>query len=161
MSNTLTLITELHADDRARLDTIIDLLGNLCLKQGAVQHPDEITQALTKAVEEAKPTLDKFAEATKQAQEAAKNAQDALDASTPTENTPESTDDAPAQPGAATEPPTPTVTMDMLRSIAITLAAAGKTVKVREVVHPYAPKVTELPESAWDEVYAKLKALEG
>lgn len=159
--STINVITELHADDRARLDTIIDLLGKLCLKQGAVQQPDEITQALTKAVEDAKPALDKFAAATKQAQEAAKNAQDALNASTPTESTPESTDDAPAKSEAATEPSTPTVTMQMLTNKAITLSAAGKKDKVREIVHQYAKTVTTLPEDKWAEVYEKLTALEG
>ena len=51
--------------------------------------------------------------------------------------------------------------MEMIRSKAITLAAAGKKDQVRDVVHPYAPKVTELPEDKWAEVYEKLTALEG
>ena len=95
--------------------------------------------------------------------EPAKNAQDAPEI--PDHPTLDPFPEKPEAKAEASEEPKneakPAVTMEMLRSKAITLAAAGKKDQVRAVVHPYAPKVTELPEDKWAEVYEKLTALEG
>lgn len=188
--NNITLTVELCAEDRARLDKISErleaqitlteyLIANGCGQPKQADPLADVKEALAKAVEEAKPALDKIAETAQQAQEAAKNAQDALDASTPTEkNTPESTEDAPAQPTEATEASiqaeteenpiqesaSPSVTLEQLRQKVLRLASAdngAKKVQVRDVVRSYAPTVSDLPADKWDEVYAKLKALEG
>lgn len=143
----MTNITiELCAEDRARLDklnerleALIDVtLTNLDKEPKAKQAElNDPVEAPKNAQEEPKatdhPTLDPFPE-------------------TPTPK--EEPSEAPAKEAK------PDVTMEMLRGKAITLAAAGKKDQVRDVVHPYAPKVTELPEDKWAEVYEKLTALE-
>lgn len=57
----------------------------------------------------------------------------------------------------------PTITQEQLQQKITQLAAAKNgalKVKVREIVTAYAPKVSELPEDKWPEIWAKLAALE-
>jgi hypothetical protein len=165
--NEIKLTVELCPEDRARLDKIIELLGH---------RPDcsACVASVADTMDRAGKVLDKKDDITKMAEsvlartadpaEPAKNAQEEPKASDhPT------LDPFPERPEAVEEPSKATeeteeetvVTMAMLRNKAITLAAAGKTAKVREVVHPFAPKVTELPEDKWAVVYKNLCALEG
>lgn len=175
--NEIKITVELCPEDRARLDAIIEKLAGIgkypncdkCVKDVATimdkacdaidktaqtKEPDELEQKLDQV-------LDRFNK--EKAQEAPKNAQDEPKASDhPTLNPfPETPTTAEEPSEAPVKEVKPAVTMDMLRNKAITLAAAGKKDQVREVVHPYAAKVTELPEDKWAEVYEKLTALEG
>lgn len=164
--NEVKLTVELCAEDRARLDNLLSLLTTSVAQQQLVveamfdkQDEAKTKDFLSKAFNLAKETLNE--EAPKIAQDAPK----ATDHPTldPFPETPTAKAEANEEP--VKEEPVkeekPAVTMDMLRSKAITLAAAGKKDQVRDVVHPYAPKVTELPEDKWGKVYAKLCALEG
>ena len=154
--NEIKLTVELCPADRARLDKIIDLLEvrasqtQFAFEQDYDKPSDELNAMLQKAINP-EPV-----EAPKNAQEETKATDHPmLDPFPETPTVKEEPCEAPAKEAK------PAVTMEMLRSKAITLAAAGKKDQVRDVVHPYAPKVTELPEDKWAEVYEKLTALEG
>ena len=163
--NNININVELCTEDRARLDKIISLL-----ETRSAQAQVDIEAKYDKQDE---PKVSKFIAETlaedavtqmaREALEGSKTAQDAP--KVPDHPTPDPFPELPAvadQPNEATiEKAKPAVTMDMLRAKAITLAAAGKKDKVREVVQPYAAKVTELSEDVWAEVYEKLVALEG
>jgi hypothetical protein len=152
--NNIKVTVELCAEDRARLDKIADLLEARAIQvqadlENKLDKPaDDINEMLKKAIDPAK--------APKNAQEEPK----ATDHPTldPFPEAPTAKEEPGGEPVKETKP---AVTMDMLRSKAITLAAAGKKDQVRDVVHPYASKVTELPENVWAEVYEKLSKLEG
>lgn len=166
--NELKLIVELCAEDRARLDKIIEKLG---------QRPDcsACVASVADTIDRASKVLDGQTEKddiAEMCEKIIKNANPAEPAKNATEEPKASDhptlDPFPEKPEAkaeASEEPKneakPTVTMEMLRSKAITLAAAGKKDQVRAVVHPYAAKVTDLPENVWAEVFEKLEALEG
>jgi hypothetical protein len=167
--NEIKMTVELCPEDRARLDTIIEKLAAIgqshdCAKcvEGVAAYMDKAADALGKPKEpdELEQKLDEVLERInkEKAQEAAENAQDA-----PKVLEHPTLEPFPETPTTKEEPSEakPAVTMDMLRNKAITLAAAGKKDQVRAVVHPYAAKVTDLPENVWAEVYEKLCALEG
>lgn len=149
--NEIKMTVELCPEDRARLDAIIDGLGALKLQSQNTIEPDDAQKALAAVLEKknAAPT------------EAPKNAQDApetlehptLDPFPEMPTAQEKQNEAPA------EKAKPKVSMEILRSLAITLSAAGKKDQVREIVHAHASKVTDLPENVWGEVYEKLDAL--
>lgn len=141
------IVIELCAEDRARLDKLNERLEALI---------DVTLTSLDKAPKAKQAELNDPVEAPKNAQEEPKATDHPTLDPFPEMQTPkEKPSEAPAKETK------PAVTMEMLRGKAITLAAAGKKDQVRDVVHPYAPKVTELPEDKWAEVYEKLTALEG
>lgn len=150
MSNHITI--ELCAEDRARLDSIIEKLNALAPVKTELDHPqDDIQKKLAEVVASVST-------------ETVENATDEAETPTTTENPTEPINEAqeePAEAMQAEEPKKPTVTMAMLTNKAITLSAAGLKDKVRDVVHQYAKTVTSLPADKWDEVYEKLNALEG
>lgn len=55
----------------------------------------------------------------------------------------------------------PKLTVEDLRKKAVTLSAAGKKDKVREIVKKYADRVTDLPEDKYEEVWKAFSKLEG
>ena len=142
--NNINVTVNLCAEDRARLDKIIDLLSARAseeLKSGTEAKPqDDLQKKLAEVVASVST-------------ETVENAPD--EAETPT------TTEKPTEATQAEEPKKPSVTMQMLTNKAITLSAAGMKDQVRDVVHQYAKTVTSLPEDKWDEVYEKLNALEG
>lgn len=153
--NNINVTVNLCAEDRARLDKIIDLLSARAseeLKSSAEAKPqDDIQKKLAEVVASVST-------------ETVENATDEAETPTTTENPTEPINEAQEEPAEATqaeEPKKPTVTMAMLTNKAITLSAAGLKDKVRDVVHQYAKTVTSLPADKWDEVYEKLNALEG
>ena len=152
--NNITI--ELCPEDRARIDKLTEALeariaqAQYCIEQADtanVKPNQDIDEMLKKALATKPP----------------KTAQDAPKAEDhPTlDPFPETPTTAEAPSVAPVEEAKPAVTMEMLRSKAITLAAAGKKDQVRAVVHPYAAKVTDVPADKWGEVYEKLTALEG
>lgn len=153
--NNINVTVNFCAEDRARLDKIIDLLSARTseeLKSGTEAKPqDDIQKKLAEVVASVST-------------ETVENATDEAETPTTTENPTEPINEAqeePAEAMQAEEPKKPTVTMAMLTNKAITLSAAGLKDKVRDVVHQYAKTVTSLPADKWDEVYEKLNALEG
>ena len=153
--NNINVTVNLCAEDRARLDKIIDLLSARAseeLKSGTEVKPqDDIQKKLAEVVASVST-------------ETVENATDEAETPTTTENPTEPINEAqeePAEAMQAEESKKPTVTMAMLTNKAITLSAAGLKDKVRDVVHQYAKTVTSLPADKWDEVYEKLNALEG
>lgn len=156
---------ELCEEDRARLDKIIERLGNIG------HHPD-----CSKCVKDVAGLMDKACEAIDKPQkpapaapkddieemlkkaikpEAPKNAQDATENSTPT-TTPKTEEKSKAEESA------PAVSLAELKAKVIKLMAIpDKRDKVKAIVFQYAPKVTGVPEDKLAECYQKLNALEG
>jgi hypothetical protein len=140
MSNTITI--ELCAEDRARLDKIIEGLSNITAPNTTImtQKVEELTE---------KPPV---------AQEIPETHTD--DNAAPAEEV------AP-QPEPVEETPTqmkPLVTHDMIRQKVTKLMASGDPQKkdaTRNIVKAYANNVTNLPEDKWPEIWEKLTALEG
>ena len=162
----IKITVELCAEDRAKIDKFTDLLEVIAnqmhvILDNAFTDKEKVKAFLEKDTNPEQDPIQKelaeiVANASKTAQDAPKNS----DLQTP-EPSPETPAPAEEPSEAVVEEAKPSVTMEMLRNKAITLAAAGKKDKVREVVHPYAAKVTELPADKWAEVYEKLTALEG
>ena len=67
----------------------------------------------------------------------------------------------PEKPKASEEPKKPEHTTDDVRNLVINLTHGGYKKEAAAIVHKYAPKVTEVPESALDELYAALEQLGG
>ena len=154
MSNTITI--ELCAEDRARLDKIIEGLANTpkcdrCAKSVA-ETVAGITQSATEPQEA--PKEEPKAETKEEPKAETNPAEEA-----PQESTQEPESDVPA------EKVEPSVTLEQIQQKVVQLAAAGadKKAKVREVISNYGTKVSDLknqPEK-WDEVWEQLTALEG
>lgn len=129
--NTITI--QLCAEDRARIDRVIELLGGL-------QQPScsACVEGVAKYMDHAAAIMD---------------AQPARDPAPVPEAPAESVPPAPAA---------PSVTLEQIQKKATQIAAgpADKKAKLRAIVNRYAPKVTDLPESCWDEVWTALCALE-
>lgn len=157
----IKITVELCAEDRARLDKLGNIIEALADQMYVFLDKEKVKAYLEKDNNpEQDPIQKELAEIVANASKTAQDAPKVSDHPTldPFPETP-----APAEePSEAVEGEAkPSITMEMLRNKAITLAAAGKKDKVREVVHPYAAKVTELPADKWAEVYEKLTALEG
>lgn len=153
MSNIITI--ELCAEDRARLDRIIEALGN--------HHNCEhcVSAAITM---------------TKAAQAEAETPTIAANEPTPTTITPEPETPAetPAEhpldapPIEVNEPTAPepveVVNPSEVRSKVVDLCSKGKKAEAKAIIEAYAPSVSELlklPADKIAEAYAKLNALEG
>ena len=169
--NNINITVELCAADRERLDLIIGKLE--ALAQQRVPACDKCVKDVAGVLENACEAInsvkqqpgDKALEALRETinAEPAKNDQEAPEVID--HPTLDPFPEAPTVKAEASETkeeePTIEVTADMLRSKVITLAAAGKKDKVREIVQSYAPKVTDIPADKWAEVYKKLTDLEG
>ena len=129
--NTITI--ELCAEDRARLDRIIQGLELVLLPRA------EAELAATPAEEP------KTAPKTEEVK--------------PQENVPTETETK-AEPAKA-EPTKPTVTSAEVQAKVISLVQSGKRDEVKAIVTTYAPRVGEIPEDKLAEVMTKLTALEG
>lgn len=142
--NNINITHELCAEDRARLDGIGKLLADLInlLTPTAATLAPEATRKQQAPVEQEAP------------------------ATTPAkEETPTEVKESPAEEAEQT------VTLAQIQQKVTQLAAcqgetdkakaAAKKAKVRGIINAYAPKVSELPEDKWPEVWARLIALEG
>lgn len=138
--NTITI--ELCAEDRARLDKILEALGRLEPKC------DKCMSTVLAAMGEAQ-------EAPQPPQEAPKKAE--AKKSTPEPEKPQET--AQTQPEQAA----PTVTLEQIQQKVVQLAAGGKKAEVREIITRYGKKVSDLKEhpDKLPEVWQALIALEG
>jgi hypothetical protein len=129
--NTITI--ELCAEDRARLDRIIEGLQLSLL-------PKAEAELINEPAEEPK-TAPKTEEVN------------------PQENVPAETETK-AEP-TKEEPVKPTVTPAEVQAKVISLVQSGKRDEVKAIVTTYAPRVGEIPEDKLAEVMTKLTALEG
>lgn len=134
--NVLTF--ELCAEDRARLDKIIERLGSL-------QRPDcsGCVEGVASYIGKAAEVLDSQVKAAAPSQEVQQSA--------PVDTPP-----------FEVEPVKPSVTLAQIQQKATQIAAgsAAKKAKLRGIVNQYAAKVTDLPENTWAEVWTALCALE-
>lgn len=134
------IIIEFSAEDRARLDRIAELL-----EAEAKQAPKNIGAATVA------PTVKKDPEPTP------KTAPEAPGTTAP------QVMPKPEEKPEIVEKPAPTVTLAQIQQKVVQLAAGfngTKKAAVREIVNAYAAKVSEIPADKWDEVWAKLTALE-
>lgn len=136
MSNIITI--ELCAEDRARLDKILEALGHLEPK-------------CDKCMGTVLATLEEAQEAPQPPQEEPKKAE--ANKSTPEQEKPQET--------AKTKPTAPTVTLEQIQQKVVQLAASGKKTEVKEIINRHARKVSEIPMDKLGEVWQALIALEG
>lgn len=132
--NTITI--ELCAEDRARLDKILEALTAQPIKEAI-------------AVVEVQPQVLE---------------QTNTDTPTPEEPIPDRTPDTeePQANKAPAQADAPQITMEQIQQKVVQLVASGADMKakVREIVHAYAPRVSDLPEDKYGEIWDKLTALE-
>lgn len=144
MSNTITL--ELCAEDRARLDRLAEALER---------------KACEKCVSTALEAY-KAQEKTSTPAEAPKTPVNEAEAKPAPIDHP-AAESLPWGDAAPTTEAKQTVTLEQIQQKVTQLAAAdrgAKKAKVREIVNTYAPKVSDLPEDKWADVWDKLTALE-
>ena len=135
--NTINLTTELCAEDRARLDTLIQELRVVS------DTAELIRQALVNGTIPAAP-----------------QAVAAVQPEPEAEPAPE--EKAPTEPQeAAEEDFMPWVTLTDIQKKVVGLSTAGKKDAVKAIVQEYAAKVSAIPEDKLAEVLARLTALEG
>lgn len=72
---------------------------------------------------------------------------------------PEGFEELPAEPAPA--PEAPKYTKADIQSRVVKLSAAGKKAEVRAIVNKHGAKVSDIPETAYAEVWAELDKLEG
>lgn len=152
MSNIITI--ELCAEDRARLDRIIEALGN----HHNCEHCVSAAITMTKAAQAEAETP------TAEANEPAPTTitpQEETPAETPTEHP---LDAPPIEVDEPTAPEAPKVEPSEVRSKVVDLCSKGKKAEAKAIIEAYAPSVSELlklPADKIAEAYAKLNALEG
>ena len=135
----IKVITEMCAEDRARIDTLIGVCASLAKALNTIDTPFPVTV----------PT------------EAPKMPQEAPEADTEEKSQPE--------PETATEPAkpesydvlTPQYTVDDVRQKVVALCAANKKAEVKAIISKYAERVSDIPADKADEVMEQLTALEG
>lgn len=150
------IVFRLCDEDRARLDAIIDALGNKpncskCMETVTEAVAAHVTQQAPAATPEAHPVDNPFPEPVKEEPQP--------------EPAPELAKEEETQPEPAPEPvkeeePAPAVTLEQIQQKVIKLATGGKKAQVREIVNAHAKKVSDLPAEVWGEVWAKLTELE-
>ena len=129
-----TIVFELCAEDRARLDKIIEGLG----RHDCSRCANDVAKYVVGTLETA--------------QEPANAPEPIKDETAPPE---------PEVVAPATEAPVATVDKSDIQRKVVELSAAGKKAQVRDVITAYAAKVSDIPEDKTAEVWQKLTALEG
>ena len=158
MSN--TIVIELCAEDRARLDRLAE-----AMERKACDRCVATAIECMKANQQTETEVDPIAEAAKKAlgltdaTESPVEPQEAEEVSTPT-TTPQE-EEKPMDKAPATAATVPTVDRAELRAKVIELSAKGLKEQTRDIVQSYAPTVAAVPEDKVTECYKKLVALEG
>lgn len=130
-----TLTIELCAEDRARLDGILEALKSHNCKSCVEAAVNYTTAQMAAPVEPVAPVSE--------AKEEPK-----------AEPAPE-----PEQP--AVKEDAPAVSLSDIQQKVVTLSAAGKKAQVRDIITAYASRVSAIPEDKVGEVWQKLTELEG
>jgi hypothetical protein len=155
MSNIITI--ELCAEDRARLDRVIEALEHRPNCEGCVTAAVTMTKEAVAEATAPKPEA-KDETPTTNSPEPEKPVE------TPTEHPLDASpiDEAPeAEAVDPPEEPKPSVSREEVRSKVVTLCAAGEKEEVKKIVTAYAAGVKDIPEDKLAEVLEKLTALEG
>lgn len=142
-----TIIFELCAEDRARLDRIIEALGNRPNCENCVSAAVTMTKAAVAETTAAKAE-------TKEETPTTNPPKEEKPAETPTEHPLDA-------PPIDETPKAPTVKREDVRGKVVKLCAAGKKEEVKKIVTEYAEAVKDIPEDKLAEVFEKLTALEG
>lgn len=143
--NEIKVITELCAEDRARIDKTNELLATL------------IELNLVKSLADKCLTATEPDELTKKLQEAVNNAQD-----TPKENTPPTNPIKEEKPTQTEETkPTKAVSRTELGAKVREMMTKGFKEETKAIVKEYAPTVPGVPDDKVSECYERLVALEG
>ena len=163
--NTITI--ELCAEDRARLDAILEALkAKNCDK--CVASALEFKKAVQESPKE--PQEATKDEAIQDINRKLKDALENTEAPAPTTTAPadvapwEAPSDNPFPDPVKAEPepaPAPDVKLSDIQGLVVKLATTGKKAEARDIVKAYAERVTEIPPEKYGEVFVKLKALEG
>lgn len=156
------IIIELSAEDRARIDRLTAALeARIAQEQTIIEktydkapEKDDIAEMARAALDTTKKTT------TEDTPKIAQDEQKLEEVQTPN-TTPEEATEAEEPSVAPVEEAKPAVTLEMLRNKALALSAAGKKDQVRAIVTSYAGKISDISESQYGEVYAKLTELEG
>lgn len=157
MSNVITI--EMHADDRARLDRLSDLLGKLIALDAPRHRSTKTPEEQDDLHRRLKETLDRVSETTT-AQEAQNTPQETPKKVARPDTAPAAENTAPkAEP--TTMAPAPDVELSDIQGLVIKLATAGKKAEARDIVKEYAERVIAIPPAKYGEVFARLKVLEG
>ena len=138
--NNINIITELCAEDRARIDKHTAALEALTAALGNVGTPFQTVKS-----EDSAPTEPMYEEDT--------GANDL--GFEPVETDKEDEPEAPQETAA------PKHTKAELQQKVVGLVSKGKKEEVKAIIKVYAAKVSEVPEDKVDEVWAKLEKLEG
>lgn len=142
-----TIIFELCAEDRARLDRIIEALEHRPNCENCVSAAVTMTKEAVAETAATKPKKKEEAPTTNPPKEE-------KPAETPTEH--------PLDAPPIDETPTaPAVKREDVRGKVVKLCAAGKKEEVKKIVTEYAEAVKDIPEDKLAEVFEKLNALEG
>lgn len=157
MSNTITI--ELCAEDRARLDRLTQVLETRAAQVEKSFTANELRMKEAETIEEIQQRLaDTLAKASEPV-EAPKNAAEEAETSTPT-TTPQE-EEKPTGEEIAQPEPTKKVSHTDVKNLYIKLAAAGKRESAKAIIMPISATISGIPEDKLNEVYDKLKALEG
>ena len=131
---------ELSAEDRARLDAILEALRHKGQPGRVIDQSIQTRSAITDAAElPQKPAEEPTQPVTP-----------------PQEEKPTETAPAPSE-----SEPAPTVNRADVQRLVVELSAAGKKAEVKEIVMAYADRVSAIPEDKLAEVYEKLSKLGG
>lgn len=169
--NNINVTVELCAEDRARLDKIIEKLDRFTPPTtiAPTAEDDDLRKKLEQVVASAAPSVAEPAETPQEATEAPT----ATD--TPAEpEAPATAEPAPQEAATSWDPieafnqrsemkpePKPKYTLADIQAKVIALVQGGKKAEVRAICVSYAPQVTQIPAEKFGEVMAKLTALEG
>ncbi len=138
--NEIKVITELCAEDRARIDRLTAALEGLTAGIGSVGTPYAVNN-ISNVVEAPK-----------------------TDTEAPKAETPAEPESVPAEVGAPAEEPdvkeVPEHTQAELQQKVISLVSGGKKDDVKKIIEQYAPRVSAIPAEKINEVWDKLLVLE-
>lgn len=161
MASIATVTIELCAEDRARLDTLIEKLSTRPDCERCAQGITHYVAATVAAGvgPTTSPTAPASTSPTAAPTSAQKNAEETAAPAAPAASL---ADLHPVEePTPFDEPAVPTVSRSDIQGKVVQLSAAGKKPQVREIVQKYAPKISDIPEDKLGAVWAELTALEG
>ena len=155
--NTITI--ELCAEDRARLDAILEALKNVKAPncESCVQSMINWSEKVQRGAQ-ASQDASKDAGGNNSKPERSPAPDEALKAEAAPWEAPAEPNPFPEQ---AKAEPAPDVNLSDLQSLVVRLATTGKKAEARDIVKAYAERVTAIPPEKFGEVFTKLKALEG
>lgn len=147
--NEIKVTTELCAEDRARLDKLLEALCSIpnAISTAGTPYPVTCETVDHKDFVEIVGTPEKNETVTTK--------------QTPAETTPAPVEENDTDQAPVEEVAEPQHTKAELQQKIATLVSKGKKAEVKEVVQKYAPRVSDIPDDKVDEVWVLLSKLEG